>query len=138
MVHGPAPLQAGSVNAPQREKDMKTFIRRRQETKRYKRKQKIRELREGWKVEPYPDTWEKLAWIRQVLETERDKRARWRREGLCRKCGSSFRDLHPCLVKITDLCERCRVGEVVYRKRMKRLLKRAEELSKYIRALVDH
>ena len=113
------------------------LIRRRQEMKRDNRKQKIRKLREFWKIEPYPDTHERLTSVRRILETKRDKRARWKREGLCRKCGSRFRDLDPCPgVKITDLCERCQVGEIIYRKRRQRLLERARELSKYIKDLV--
>ena len=110
------------------------FVRRRQKAKRDRRKQQIRELRELWKVEPYPDVREKLAFVKRILETERDKHARWKREGLCRKCG--FRDPDFRVMKITDLCERCQVGEVIYRKRIERDRQHAEALMKYIKELV--
>ena len=81
-----------------------------------------------------------MAMIDKYRETMRDKRARWKREGLCRKCGGvydkftlSYRTIVPRRI-FNTLCEECRFGKVACRMRLRR---RNTEFMEFIKWLVD-
>ena len=81
-----------------------------------------------------------MAMIGKYRETMRDKRARWKREGLCRKCGepydkftSAYRTVVPRRIFGT-LCEECRFGERACRMRFH---ERTDSFKEFIEWLVD-
>ena len=67
-----------------------------------------------------------MKWLGKYRETMRDKRARWKREGLCRKCGEfydKFTMAHRTIVPrriFSTLCEECRFGKRACRMRFRR------------------
>ena len=81
-----------------------------------------------------------MKWLGKYRETMRDKRARWKREGLCRKCGefygkftTAYRTIVPRRIFGT-LCEECRFGKRACRMRDRRY---RDSFSEFIRWLVD-